>query len=390
MVGIDTITLTLSLTDVIISDPSRFTPNARTVLNADARNMGKGKYIAARCFPAKQEVTAYGYLPYVTVYKALRAGGLSAGLRVQFSATKLLYGNNFEELKTSDTVLMYQGLLERLEYYGITVIGGSEVVQSARVAGVHYAKNFIFTDYTTARDVIQELQKCDVNSWRDVSASDYTNNGHGYKIHSKYHEIAFYDKMAELRKDKRGQAVFDTDAQVQLGLFNNRSMVKPFEVLRMEIRLNSSKAIKQQLIKAKLEPSLRLSDVCTQGYSKAVLACHLQDLYAAYPKITEASAADPLQLLSDLYIQNPERSMSTIVNAVGLHALNQQSGARAMKDIVGSKGSQALLRLLKRTNRELHYRSQKAEVFEVLERDLGDFKPLRLENYNSNNHQRNR
>jgi hypothetical protein len=285
---------------------------------------------------------------------------------------------------------MYQGLLERLEYYGITVIGGSEVVQSARVAGVHYAKNFIFTDYTTARDVIQELQKCDVNSWRDVSASDYTNNGHGYKIHSKYHEIAFYDKMAELRKDKRGQAVFDTDAQVQLGLFNNRSMVKPFEVLRMEIRLNSSKAIKQQLIKAKLEPSLRLSDVCTQGYSKAVLACHLQDLYAAYPKITEASAADPLQLLSDLYIQNPERSMSTIVNAVGLHALNQQSGARAMKDIVGSKGSQALLRLLKRTNRELHYRSQKAEVFEVLERDLGDFKPLRLENYNSNNHQRNR
>jgi hypothetical protein len=390
MVGIDTITLTLAPTDVIIGDTARFTPNAATVLNADARNMGKGKYISARCFPTKQEIAAYGYLPFVTLYKALRAGGLSAGLRVQFSATKLLYGNNFDELKTSDFTAVCERLLGRLDYYGIKVIGGVGTIQTARVGAVHYAKNFVFTDYTTPRDVIQELQKCDVSSWRDVSASDYFNNGYGYKTHSKYYEVAFYDKMAELRKDKRGQAVFDKDAQVQLGLFSNRPMIKPFEVLRMEVRLNSSKIIKQQLTKAKLEPSLFLKDVCTQGYSKAVLASHLQDLYTAYPRITEASVDDPLQLLSDLYVQNPERSMSTIVNAVGLYALNQQSGTRAMKDIVGSKGSQALLRLLKRTNRDLHYRSQKAEVFQVLEHELNDFKPVRLENYDSNNHDHNR
>ena len=326
----------------------------------------------------------------MTLYKALRSGGLSAGLRVQFSATKLLYGNNFDELESSDFMAVCRRLRDSLSYYGITVQGGLPTIATAKVNGVHYAKNFVFTDYTTARDVIQELQKCDVNSWRTVSSSDYSNNGYGYKTHSKYHELAFYDKLAELRKDKRGQAVFDKDAQTQLNLFHNRQMVRPFEVLRMEVRLNNAAVIKRHLIKAKLKPSLSLSDICTQGYSKAVLACHLRELYAAYPRIAEASVDDPLQLLSDLYVQNPERSMSTIVNAVGLYALSKHAGTRAMKDVVGSKGSQALMRLSKRANGELRYRSHKAEVFQVLERDLNDFKPVRLENYDSNNHDRNR
>ncbi len=390
MVGIDTITLTLAPTDIIIGDTNRFTPNAATVLGADARNMGMNKYISAKCNPTKQEVAAYGYLPYVTLYKALRSGGLSAGLRVQFSATKLLYGNNFDELKTGDFIALCRRLLESLNYYDITVHGGLKTLATARVAGVHYAKNFIFTDYTTARDVIQVLQKCDVNGWRSVSTSDYSNNGYGYKTHSKYQELAFYDKLAELNKDKRGQAVFDKDAQTQLGLFNNRQIVKPFEVLRMEVRLNNARVIKQQLTKAKLEPSLKLNAICSQGYSKAVLACHLRELYAAYPKITEATVDDPLQLLSDLYVQNPKRSMSTIVNAVGLYVLSKHSGTRAMKDVVGSKGTQALMRLSKRANGELRYRSQKSEVFQVLEHDLNNFKPVRLEDYDSNNHEPNR
>lgn len=390
MVGIDTITLTFSPTDIIIGNTQRFTPNATTVLNADARNMGSNKYISAKCNPTRQEVAAYGYLPYVTLYKALRAGGLSAGLRVQFSATKLLYGNNFDELESGDFMAVCRRLRDSLAYYGITVRGGLRTIATARVAGVHYAKNFVFTDYTAAREIIQELQKCDVNSWRSVSTSDYSNNGYGYKTHSKHHELAFYDKLAELRKDKRGQAVFDMDAQTQLGLFNNRQMVKPFEVLRMEVRLNNARTIKQQLTKARLTPSLKLNDICTQGYSKAVLACHLHELYAAYPRISEATVDDPLQLLSELYVQNPERSMSTIVNAVGLYVLSKHSGTRAMKDIVGSKGSQALMRLVKRANSDLRYRTEKAEVFQVLERELAAFKPVRLENYDSNNQERNR
>ena len=48
------------------------------------------------------------------------------------------------------------------------------------------------------------------------------------------------------------------------------------------------------------------------------------------------------------------------------------------------------MRLSKRANGELRYRSQKAEVFQVLERDLNNFKPVRLENYDSNNHEPNR
>lgn len=150
----------------------------------------------------------------------------------------------------------------------------------------------------------------------------------------------------------------------------------------MELRLGNTKAIKRALEKARLPTDdLTFCTLYSQDYSQMVLEWQLQDLYDHYPTITEAATNDALELFADLYVQNPSRNMSSIVNAVGLHILTQHSGIRAMKDIVGSKGSQSLLRLAKRANRELKYTSEKSEVFEVLHEQLDRFQPVMLANF---------
>jgi hypothetical protein len=387
MVGIDTIVLTLPITEFVIFEPSRFTPNATKILSATPYDMGRNKYFNATCNPSKADSNAKGYLPYLTLYRALRAGGLTTGLRIQLSIPKLLNGNNFDEIEESDFGEVCHRIIAGLEHYKIKIRGGVKTIANAQIVTVHYSKNFVLTNFLSARAAIKDLSRVDVNGWRDVSKTDYVNNGYGFKTHSKYFELAFYDKLAEYGKAKRGQPLFDTDIkQIQLNLFDDKTMQKPFEVLRMEVRFGNTKAIKQALRNARLPTDdISFSTIYRQDYSQMVLEWQLKDMYEHYPKITEAVTDDVLKLFGELYVQNPERNISSLVNAIGLHTLNQHSGMRAIRDVVGSKGSQALLRLAKRANNELNYATEKSEVFELLADQLDRFEPVYISNFDNKN-----
>jgi len=385
MLGIDTIVLTFYPNQFAILQPGGFTPNVARIYATEPKDMGKGKYVPATRNPTKQETATFGYLPCLTFYKGIRAGGVTTGLRVQFSAPKLVNGNNFDELVENDLEKMYERIFEGLKFFGIRLFNGIDTVINAKVATIHYAKNFPLTNYMTARDAVSEVQKCDVTSWRDVSNSEYQsdeiNNGHGFKTHSKYYELAFYDKIAEYYKGTRRQPVFDKDLQVQLDLFGGKKVTQPFEVLRMEARLNNPKTIKVALEKAGFEGLVpTLANLCTKEVSQAILKQQLAELYSKYPRISSSKAPDLHSLFSELYVQNPSTTMTTILSAIGLRALNEDYGTRKLKDIVGSRGSPALLRQSKKIN-ELAYRFEKPEVFQLLDEQLDRFEPVQLDNF---------
>lgn len=382
MLAIDTVILTLYPNEFAILRPWDFTPNTNRITALEPRDMGKGRYMSAKRNPSKQDNEIAGYLPYITFYKAVRAGGLTTELRIQFSAPKLVHGNSFDELVEDDIELMYQRLFDGLKYYGIRFFKGMDTLINARVSAIHFAKNFPLSNYMTARQAVTEIQKCDITSWRDVSQSDYVNNGHGFKTHSKYYELAFYDKMAEYNKGKRNQPVFDTDLQLQMDIFGGKTLVQPFEVIRMEARLNNAKTIKTALKKAGFEgKQVTFDALCKKDVSQAVLKQQLAELYSRYPKISDAKAPDLHALFSELYVQNPGRSMATLLSAVGMRALNQEFGTRKLKDIVGSRGSPRLLRQAKKINHELAYRHEQPEVFQLLNEQLNRFQPVRVSNF---------
>lgn len=382
MLGIDTVILTLDQHEFAILRPGDFTPNANHITKLIPKDMGKGKYMSSRRNPTKQDNALSGYLPYVTLYRALRAGGLVTQLRIQFSAPKLVYGNSLEELLEEDIEIVYEKLYDGLKYYGIRFFKGIDALINAKVAAIHYAKNFPLDNYISSREAILEIQKCDVSTWRDVSQSDYLNNGHGFKIHSKSYELAFYDKLAEYYKARRNQPVFDKDLQVQMDLFNDKKITGPFEVIRMESRLNNSKIIKATLKKAGFENcKLTFSSLCKKNISQAVLKQQLIELYERYPKINDTQAKDFISLFAELYVQNPNLSIATILSAVGLKALTAEFGTRKLKDIVGKNGSSALLRHVKKINRKMIYDHGKPEIFQILNKQLDEFVPVKITDF---------
>ena len=106
-----------------------------------------------------------------------------------------------------------------------------------------------------------------------------------------------------------------------MNLFNDIKLVQPFEVLRMEARLNNARTIKTALEKAGYKDTkITFDALCKKDVSQAVLKQQLAEMYSRYPKISDAKAPDLYTLFSELYVQNPKRSMATILSAVGLKA----------------------------------------------------------------------
>jgi hypothetical protein len=379
MIGVDTVTLTFPQSEFGILKPGDFTPNANKVTQVEPKDMGKGKYMQATRNPTKQEAAIYGYLPYITLYRAIRAGGYTTGLRVQFSLPKVVNSNNFDELNDDDFEIACERIYEALKIYGIRFFKGKSAIQNAQVAVIHYAKNFPLSNFMSAHQAINDIQKCDVTSWRDVAENGYI-NGCGYKTHSKYYELAFYDKIAEYNKGKRGQPTFDKDLQLEFDLFGNKKIA--CDVVRMEARLGNTRTIKNVLAKAGLaETKLTFTELCTEQISRAVLLQQLDEMYSRYPKITNARADTGHDLLSELLVSNPDRNIGTLLSAIGLWTLNQHNGTRQLKDIVGTRGSPALLRLTKRLNDELNYRSEKPEIFQLMKGQLNSFEPVHVADF---------
>ncbi len=382
MVGIDTVTLLFQANQFALLEPARFTPNATNILKATNYDLGRGAYMPAKCNPFKKDNQTFGYLPYLTLYVGVRGGGLGKGLRVQFSVPKLLRGNNFDELDEADFEAICQRILDGLAYYKVRIWGGLETVKNAQCQVVHYSKNFVLPHTMTSNEVLREIRKCDVNAWKATSDDKYSDGGHGYKTHTKYHELAFYDKMIEYFKGKRGQPHYDDDNQLAFDLFSDVPRKQLPEVFRMEVRLGNPRTIKAALKNARLPPDdITFQTLFRADYSQQVLQWQLDDYYSRYPKIVSADVENELELLSDLFVQNPDRHMSTIMAAIGLYTLNKQSGMRELKDVVGVKGVEALHRLAKKANDQLQYSTEKPEVFELLQAELDKFRPVYLADF---------
>ena len=195
--------------------------------------------------PTPAELRAGIYKPRLTVTKRFnKFGSYDIPLKIEFSVPKLVFGNNFDELVDTDFEQTISILNSKLKEMGVYVF--EQNLRSAPVSAVHYGKNIALTDYTTPYTYISQLRQVNFNAILDTSQTDYFNGGSGIKAHANTYEIAFYDKLQDLKKAKISpKRAYESDSHVQLGLFETITSKNPFEVLRMEIRLGKRQKIRQ-------------------------------------------------------------------------------------------------------------------------------------------------
>lgn len=182
------------------------------------------------------------YAPKLTFCKRIVRGGFGYTLYIEFSAPKILFGNNFEELVDDDLEALCSKLSELLKAGGVNL--SIEELKHCAVKTIHYGKNIVLTNGILPDYVIQYLRKANLSlKCREYKAA-YSDGG--IAIHNATNPRAFcvYDKKKELGNAKQTEkGRFEEDSWCQIPMLDDLHGV---EILRLELRLGTKRAIRAE------------------------------------------------------------------------------------------------------------------------------------------------
>lgn len=239
---IDTIGLYLDRGEYEITDYDKFSPTAKNLFEEPYYTHTKGKVFTCVQNPTKADMKAGIYKPSLKIMRIYDGYGLNLRLYIEFSIPKLLYGNNFEELRDEHIELVPYKLNEVLQSMG--VLTSEDNLSEANVSKIHYSKNILFT-VGKVSELINKIKKLGISQKMDIGGTDFHNGGNAVRIHTNTYEFAFYDKVKELQQAKFSEKrVQENDNSIQ---FNCLNALKNTEILRVEVRLNKTQEIKRVL-----------------------------------------------------------------------------------------------------------------------------------------------
>jgi len=326
---IDTIVLLLSPAQYHLHDPDKFTPSARWVLH---KHIIPG--VQSKQNPTKKELCAGVYKPRLTIAHGRGIHGFAQStLKIELSLPKLLFGNNFDELQYKDFAPLVDKLQSTLHSMGVDV--STQALAHAPIATIHYSKNMAFTDGSTPYHYINKIKEAHVPLTLDINQTDYRNSGHCYKIHSNSYEVVFYDKIKDLHKAKQSdKRAIEQDNAVQLHLFDDlRPRHKKFEVLRMEVRLNTRKKIKHVFAHLGITSDLTFKKLFKPAIAKRVLLHYLAKLAQKRSLLLDYAHNNSKTLLIELITHNPDLTPKQAFQLLGLKSALETMDQRELRSL---------------------------------------------------------
>lgn len=384
----DTIILVIRIgdpkTQTIIdkSFADKWTPSLNGVLFPPYNNLGANGNIKC-CFNASKKERQRGvYLPRLTLYKQRIKGGYLYNLYIEFSAPKILYNNNLME---SDEMDLFE-LCEKLSFIlcnkGVNL--STEEIMRCQVKAIHYGKNIVLQNWMNPRQIINYASKADISLKKHIDTVRYLNGGRGLHIYTNEQGVCLYDKIEELKKAKITEKNnMETDSWCQLGLLRYIEdwIEQPFQVLRIESRLESKNAIRQRFskLKIKIPANPTLEDLYRDEFGKVVLLNELEVLEKNTP--TFSNCREPPEAFAEyLRILNPKAKVNDILIAVGIMTIERNIGMRDTRILIGAE-EPSKWRNTKNRFEHLLMPATPLDYFAETRKQIESFKPLKLEDY---------
>lgn len=384
---IDTIVLMIQPNDFSISDHSRFSPSTKGLFEPPYITLGGRGNFSCVQNPTPTELKQGIYKPRLTVTKRCVKGGYAVFLKVEFSAPKLVYGNNFDELTDTDFEQVITNLHKALYEMGVVVF--PKILREAPVSAVHYSKNIPLTDYSTPGSILTKIGKIDLTMALDLNKTDFRNEGHCLKFHANSHELALYDKLKDLEKSRRSEKrAVEKDTAIQLDLFEILKPKNPFEVLRMEARLNKREVIRRTFKKLKVTAEPIFKAIFRTSISRKVLWSYFETIRAGYSLVgfDPKSAKD---FVAEFKFIQPKAKVRKMLQMLGLLTACNDMGVRGFRALIDAVyGKHHWPRLVKDW-RGSNLKAAGAPL-KPIEDALRDFKPVRLIDYCILNSQANK
>jgi hypothetical protein len=320
---IDTVKIKIDKSDFEITNPNIFHPSSEG-LNQHIP-LGKKPFYQCHFNPEKIDIQKLGYLPKLTARKVLAGSQPDISLLIEFSVPKLLYGNNLYEANEENFLQVADVLSEKLSKIGVHI--NKDSISYAEVSKIHYSKNVIFDDGTIPYTVFKELDRCDLSSWYDKSNQSYRNGGYSVKWHTKTTELIVYDK----KKDVEGDAT--VSGKLKKALKNKR----PFEIIRLEARLNNKASIKNKFNSIGISlDKLTFKELFSSEISRRVVSSYWETLISNQIPVQPSSGDEFIKFLAKEKFANSRLKLTQAVNSWSTKQLLDAINIRELKTVVSS------------------------------------------------------
>lgn len=315
------------------------------------------------------------YKPRLTLIKR----GGERLLKIEFSAPKLIFNNNLEELHEKDFPLVVEKLRERMKDMGVMVF--SQFIEKADVVSFHPSKNIRLNNGFTSTFVIRELSKVDISQKFDIDIKDYRNCGQSLQFYTRLYSICIYDKANDFLRPKR-RAIDKDQTRKQKDIFEIIKKKDPFfEILRIEVRIVGKRKINELLTILGFNKNPIFSDIFKTGVCQKVInncweRIFDNNLFTLIPN------NNPQKVLESVLIKNPKVRTIKAIDITGLILLiRDKEGVRGLRQIIDRyKPKKTNWHVVKRYLRGLDKKIDTEPLGFIgdIEDALDDFNPLKI------------
>lgn len=319
---LDTIILQIPKSDYWITDYKKFKTTKQAMENFSAG------FTSFKNNPTVEDEKRGIYKPCLTIYRR----GIRLDLKIQFSAPKLLFNNNLEELEEADFDMVVKTLSKKLADMGVRA--WTYGIENAEVLSFHPSKNIPLNGGYTATFAIRELAKIDISKKFDVDVKNYRNNGQALQLYTNSHAIVLYDKINDLNKAKNRAIDKDQTAQ-QLNIFEFIKEKQPrLEILRLEIRFKKRK-MDEILKEIGYSSDPLFKDIFKKDLCQKIVNLYWTKYFS--DNLFIYSTDNPQEILQLVLKKCPKDKITKILEAVGLYILcRDEQGIRGFRQIIDS------------------------------------------------------
>lgn len=331
--------------------------------------------------PNKTEKLTGKYYPRLTEYK--KGYYNCASLRIEFSASKLLYLNNLDELEDSDFPLVIETLQKRLREMGM-VIGKLEL-ENASVSSIHFSKNILLKDGYTSSHLISEMNKVNLNKSFDFARVRFTTDGQALYAYTNSHQFVIYDKIADLRKGNK-RAIDKNQTAKHKNIYTEFKKEKELkEIIRFEVRISKKKKLNNLVESLGYKKNLTFKELFNTEISKKVINNYWNNLIKSHNLGTFSITLSSKDMLQNILLGNKNLKPKQAVYLFGLITLSKDTeGIRQLRSVLSSNKSDRtwyrIVEDMKQVN-ETVTKNEPRDWVKQIDKSLEEYKPYKIKNY---------
>jgi len=284
--------------------------------------------------PSKAERETGKYFPRLTGYK--RQFSQEENVRIEFSVPKLLYLNNVDELENKDFPAVIDALQDRLKTMGVIV--AKQLLEDASVSSAHFGKNILLVNGYTANYVIGEMGKVNLQKSFDFAKTRFINDGQSLYAHATTHQLAIYDKIADLNKDEK-RAIDKDQTLYQKSLFIEiNTENEMLELLRIEVRLGNKQKLNSVLESLGYPKNLTFKEIFNSEISKKVITNYWTKIIKERSLGVFSVSVSTKDILQNLLLADKKIKPKQAIYLMGLHILSKdENGIRQLRTILSKR-----------------------------------------------------